>query len=741
MPRRTLPLALLIASCGAPAQPASHPTAASHVEPTEPSEVQTLNEAARRGAVTDTLHGVAIADPYRALETDTPETRAWIDAQTARSAAALQRWDHDPSARQRLDTLLSIGTLGGPVVAGDRLFYTKREGDREQPALYVREADTLREAPLVDPLQYGERAALDWYYPSPSGRYIAFGISNAGDERSTLRILDVNENRVLDDTIEHAKWSAVSWLHAEDGFYYRRYPRAGEADHDPAAPDTYHMRLFFHRLGTDPAEDPLVFSPAESTDIPSASVSDDDRWLVVNNFRGWSRSEVYLFDRGRARRGRLDVPTDERPLTTVVNDQDHLYYASVHRGRLYITTNDGAPRYRIIAVDPADAADRERWQELVPEAEGAIENVAIVRDRLVVHSIEDIASRVRVHRLDGRPDGEIELPGRGEIFGFHGDPDTGRLAIAFSSFVHPPALFTWSPRARELELVDRVETDFDFQTLELGQARVASADGTEINVYYVHRRDMPRDGSNRVLLTAYGGFNVSLLPGFQRNALYWVERGGVYAVANLRGGGEHGEAWHRAGNLESKERVFEDFEAVIRWFGGESNISRPERIAITGGSNGGLLMGAMITRAPDAFGATVANVGLYDMVRYHRFPPAELWISEYGSAEDPAQLAWLHAYSPYHRVEDGTRFPAILITTADHDTRVHWAHSTKFAARLQEASGEADPHIYFHMVEQQGHGAGTRRSDTVDRYVRTFSFIEHFIGGPEGQDASSTPEP
>lgn len=734
--RHALLLAALLFGCGSGAEhtPTEPQPSGGGEEPAavaELSALQRLNARARQGAVTDTLHGVEVPDPYRALEEDSALTREWMEAQTARAREALAEWA-DPQAAARLDALLSIGVIGGPVLARDRLFYTKREGDREQPALYVREGDRLRDEPLVDPLAYGERAALDWYFPSPSGRYVAFGVSSDGDERSTLRVLDVSSGRVLDDVIDHAKWSAVTWLHSEDGFYYRRYPRPGEPDHDPAHEDTYHMRLFFHRLGASTAEDPLVFAPAEGTDFPAASISEDDRWLVVNNFRGWSRSDVYLFDRGRGRRDRLTAPSEERPLIEVVRDQDHLYTGQVHRGRLYVTTNEGAPRYRIAAVAPEQAADRARWRDVVPEGEGAIENVELLRDRIVVHFIEDIASRVRVYGLDGRPDGEIALPGRGEIFGFDGDPDTGRMAIGFSSFVHPPALYTWSTRARTLTEVDRVQTDFDFTSVTMSQARVRSADGTEINVYYAHPRDMARDGQSRVLLTGYGGFNISLLPGFQRNALYWVERGGVYAVANLRGGGEHGEEWHRAGNLANKERVFEDFEAVIRWLGGDSGISRPERIAITGGSNGGLLMGAMITRAPDAFAAVVANVGLYDMVRYHRFPPAELWITEYGSADDAEQLRWLLGYSPYHRVRDGVRYPATLITTADHDTRVHWAHSTKFAARLQDATGEAEPRVYFHMARQQGHGAGTRRSDTVERYVRLFTFVERFVGGPAG---------
>ncbi|HJL18662.1 MAG TPA: prolyl oligopeptidase family serine peptidase [Sandaracinaceae bacterium LLY-WYZ-13_1] len=735
MDTRALPLSLALAvaagGCGgSTSSPDPEPTTGDETERPERSEVQRLNERAREGAVTETLHGTEVADPYRALESDSPLTQEWIEAQTARTRQALSRW-RDPDAAERLDELLSIGVIGSPVVAGERVFYTKREGDREQPALYVREGGALRDEPLVDPLTYGERAALDWFYPSPSGRYVAFGISESGDERSTLRILDVREGEVLDDTIEHAKWSSVAWLHGEDGFYYRRYPRAGEPDYDPEAEDTYHLRLFFHELGADPAEDSLVFSPAQGTDFPSASVSRDDRWLVVNVFRGWSESDVYLFDRGRRARSRRIAPDDEHPLVEVVTGEEHLYYASVHRGRLYLTHNEGAPRYRVDAVDPDEAADRDAWETVVPEGEGAIEDVAIVRDRIVVHTIEDIASRLSVYRLNGREAGAIELPGRGEIFGLDGDPETGQLAVGYSSFVHPPALFTWSTRETELTEVDRVQTDLDFEDFELTQASVESEDGTSINVWVVHRRGMTRDGSQRVLLTGYGGFNVSLLPGFQRNALYWVERGGVYAVANLRGGGELGEEWHRAGNLGNKERVFEDFEAVLRWLGGESGISRPERVAITGGSNGGLLMGALITRAPETFAAAVSSVGLYDMIRYHRFPPAELWITEYGSADEPAQFEWLMGYSPYHHVREGVEYPAVLVTTADHDTRVHWAHSTKFAAALQEATGQPDPPVYFYMEREQGHGAGTRRSDTVERYVRLYTFVEHHVGAPE----------
>lgn len=730
--RTVLALGWIVVGCGpdSTAEPADTDDTTGHEDTSHDlSLVQRLNATARRGAVTETLHGVEVEDPYRALEEESETTSAWIDAQTARTEAVLGQWAV-PGAPERLRTLLGIGSLGPPVVAGDRLFYTKREGERERPALFLRDGGTLRDEPIVDPAEYGERAALDWFYPSPSGRYVAFGISLNGDERSTLRVLDVNAGRILDDAIEHAKWASVAWLHAETGFYYRRYPRAGEEHWNAEAPDTYHMRLFFHELGADPAADPLVFAPERNTDFPAASVSADDRWLVINSFRGWSQSDLYLFDRGRRPRGRLAAPGEDHRLIDVVTGQDHLYSAVVHRNRLFITHNDGAPRYRIDAVAPERAGDRTAWETIVPEGDAPIEDVTYARDRIVVHRMENIASTLQVFRLDGRADGEVDLPGIGELFGLDSDPETGRVALGFSSFVHPPSLLEWSTRQRELREVDRVQADFDFDSVRLGRASVRSADGTAINVYYVHPANMEINGQNRVLLNGYGGFNVSLLPGFQRNALYWVERGGVYAVANLRGGGELGEEWHRAGNLANKERVFEDFEAVIRWLGGDSGISAPDRIAITGGSNGGLLMGAMITRVPEAFRATVSGVGLYDMLRYHRFPPAELWITEYGSADLAEPFAWLHAYSPYHRVRDGVRYPAALITTSDHDSRVHWAHSTKFTARLQEASGEPDPSIYFFMQREQGHGAGTGLSDMVLRYVRLYAFIEHYLGRP-----------
>jgi prolyl oligopeptidase len=735
---RTLFVALLIAACGSTSAPAAeYPPMPDEVDAGTPaptgSALEQLNERARAGAVTDTIFGVQVEDPYRALEADDELTHEWIDFQSTRTSTAVASWSRAETA-QRLEQVLRIGTVGGASVQGDHVFYSLRDGDREQPALMVRGLGEHDEARiLVDPLTYGEHAALDWYFPSPSGRYVAFGISQNGDERSTLRVIETASGTMRPDTIEHAKWSEVSWLHDETGFYFRRYPHEGEPDWDAEHVDGYHTRLFFHALGSDPSTDLLVFSPTDGTHFPGASVSDDDRWLVVSNFAGWSQSDVHLFDRGTAGH-RINAPDAEHALMPIVVGQDHLYTARVERGQMYVLTNEDAPRYRLMRVAPAAAAsDRTTWRVVIPEGTAAVQDWTIAGDRHVLHVLDDVRSRLYVHRLDGHLDHEIELPGRGAVAGIDADAHSGRMAVTFSGYVNAPQLSIWDAHARrargasELRTIVEITSPVDLSELEVVQEHVPSTDGASIPLYYVQRRGTAHDGHAPVLLNAYGGFNISLLPNFARHPLYWVERGGIFAVANLRGGGEFGEDWHRAGNLANKHHVFEDMEAVIRWFS-SSGISRPDRIAITGGSNGGLLMGAMITRCPDAFGAVATYVGLYDMVRYHQFPPAELWVTEYGSAASEEQFHWLYDYSPYHHVRTRTQYPAILIETADHDTRVFWGHSTKFAARLQETIGGESPDVWFYREQQVGHGAGTPVSALVARYTRMYSFLEHALG-------------
>lgn len=718
-------LCVCLGSCTANSKPRSNlprGESSSAMPQALPESLAKLNAQARALGVTETLHGMPIDDPYRALEQHSELTDAWLTAQTEHTEAALGAL-RDPAREERLAKLLSIGSFSDLAVGGSRVFALVREGQREQAALF--EVTQPMGAPLLDPLTHGARAAIDWLYPSPTGRLIALGLSHNGDERSTLLVLDVEKRTLLSDSIAHAKWSSVSWLSDDSGFYYTRYPGEGEPQYNAQEPESYYPLVLFHRLGSEPKSDVVVWRSERPTDFPFAALSDDDRYLVLHNQRSWTAFDVQLFDRGADANERALAPDAKHPLTPIVTGLDKYSVGTVHQGQMYLLTNIGADRKRIVRVPVARAADQAAWQDVVPQSQATIESWMIARDRLVVHTVQDVRSQLSTRQLDGTLVRELPLPTAGSIEGLTADPKTGVLAFGFSSFFYPPAIFA-TPNDAPPSLLYQVQHDLDLASLEITQVRARSADGTEVPVHLVHRKGMVRDGNNPVLLTGYGGFNVALLPEFTRNALYWIERGGVYAVANLRGGGEYGESWHRAGMLEHKHHVFEDFEAVLRLLS-ESKISRPERIAIMGGSNGGLLVAAAITRAPELFAAAIANVGLYDMLRYHLFPPAEIWASEYGDPREPNAARWLAGYSPYHHVARAARYPAVLIESADHDTRVHWAHSTKLAARLQDAQTGERP-IYFYLEHEQGHGAGTRLRDLVVQYSRAYAFIESQLG-------------
>jgi len=718
-------LALLLAllpACGH-ATERERPTAP---QPADGDGLAALNRAMRASPQTERYGSLTVVDPYRALEADTEATRQWIDRQTARSAEML-RPHRSAQDEARLAELLAIGSIGDAIVGGTHIFVTKREGSRERAALYLMTDGKLGQVPIVDPATVGERAAIDWLYPSPDGRFVAYGISSSGDERSLLRVLDVARGEPLSEHIAHTKWTTVAWLNDGRGFYYTRYPAAGEPGFDAEKPDAYYPRVFFHALGADPKADPLVWGSETHTDFPSVTVGDSDRYVVVENHVSWTATDVHVLDRGEVVAERIDAPTQAQPFRTVVEGVDHSFDARVHRGQLLLRTNLGAPRYRIVGMDPAGPLDRDSWRPIVPQGAGTIRAFEPVGDVLALHIVQDVQSHLALWTLGGERR-DVVLPVVGSLWSLSARPAGGELSFVLSSYFAPPAIYTLDAGDPAATPQQRFEVAHDLQTDAYAVSRrtATSRDGTAINVSMVHRRDMPLDGNNRVLLSGYGGFNISLLPRFTRTALHFVEGGGVFAVANLRGGGEFGEAWHRDGMLTRKHHVFEDFEAALRMLG-DGRISTPARIAIRGGSNGGLLVGAMLTRSPQLFGAAIASVGLYDMLRYVHFPPAQLWVSEYGDPADPAVAAYLHGYSPYHQVKDGGALPATLIETADKDTRVHWAHSTKFAARLQEAGGDGGP-VLFHMRRSVGHGRGTGLTDQVEQVARQEAFLRMALG-------------
>ncbi|HEX5506250.1 MAG TPA: prolyl oligopeptidase family serine peptidase [Thermomicrobiales bacterium] len=670
--------------------------------------------------VTDRLHDDAITDPYRWLEEDSAATRAWTEQQNRYTADLLARGPGRESWRDRLGALLQAGFASSPVARGGRVFFTMRQGAQNQPLLYVREGDATRA--LLDPNTWSAdgTVAIDWWHPSPDGARVAYGVSASGDERSTLRLLDVAAGRDQGETIPDTRYCSVAWLPDAGGFFYTRLPAAGSV---PPGEENYHQRVRFHRLGADPAADPVVFGEGfPSEERFEVDLAPGGRWLLVTASEGWVKSEVYLKD---LRAGR---PDDAAGFVPVATGRDALYAGQILDDRLYLLTNDGAPNYRVFAVDPARPA-RAGWREVVPEGDALLQACRAVGPVLALCYLRDAVAAVRLADRDGRPAGDLALPGLGTVAELDGEPDGGEFFFTYTSFFDPPGIYRYDLAAGALAPYERVAAPLDTAAFVAEQVHYTSRDGTEVPMFLLHRRDLARDGRRPVVLTGYGGFNIALAPAYNAGFLAWVERGGVIAQPSLRGGSEYGERWHRAGMLGNKQNVFDDFLAAAEWLIAAGYTDR-DHLGIRGGSNGGLLVGAALTQRPELFRAVVCAVPLLDMLRYHHFLIARLWIPEYGSADDPEQYAWLRAYSPYHHVERGTRYPAILFTAAESDSRVHPLHARKMAALVQ-ASTTANPDerpVLLRVETKAGHGAGKPQGKLLDEQVDIWGFLAWQLG-------------
>ncbi|MCZ6697023.1 MAG: prolyl oligopeptidase family serine peptidase [Acidobacteria bacterium] len=674
----------------------------------------------RREEVSEELHGVRISDPFRWLEGSAdPEVLDWTAAQNRHTAALLGGRPGRERTRSRLATLLAIGVQGRPVERGGRYFHMRREGaDQNQPILYVREGVGGTDRALVDPNRLREdgTAAIDWWFPSVDGRLLACGVSEGGDEKSTLRVYEVETGRPLPDVIPRTRYCSLAWLPDGSGFLYTRYPAPGEVE--PAMED-YNRHLFRHRLGEDPTGDRKLFGEGrDMEEMLEIDLSPDGRHLVVMAFEGWTRSDLFV----------IELADPSAPCRPIAEGIDAIFRGEVIAGVLYLLTNWQAPRYRLLAVD-LNRPEPSAWREIIPEGEGVLEQAVIARSGIVAHTMRDASSSLSLHRPDGAPDRGIELPQLGTIDGLSGRHDSDELFFGFSSTTIPPTVHRLDVRTGATSVWERVEVDLDLGAYEVRQVFYRSKDGTRVPMIVAHRRDLLLDGSNPTLLYGYGGFNVSLTPVFSRALTLWLERGGVYAQASLRGGREYGEEWHRSGMRSHKQNVFDDFIAAAEWLVGE-RYTRPERLAIRGGSNGGLLAGAVITQRPDLFRAAIISVPLLDMIRYHRFLIARLWIPEIGSAESPVEFHWLRAYSPYHRVEDGVSYPAVLLTTAAGDSRVDPMHARKMAARLQEATASGHP-VLLRVGTRAGHGAGKPLSKLIEESTDDWTFLFWQLGMEE----------
>ena len=665
--------------------------------------------------VVEVLHGEAIPDPYRWLEDgDDPAVAEWTRRQNERTEAYLAAIPERPLIRRRLEQLLAIGVVGVPTPARGRYVYLRRDGSQNQPVLYVRDGIGGPDRVALDPnaLNAEGTTALDWYYPSEDGRLLAYGLSEDGSERSVLHVLDLTTLEPRPDRIPDTRAADLAWLPDATGFYYTRYPAPGSV---PEGEEQYHRSVYLHRLGTDPAADPLIFAPVEPVHWPGVSLSRDGRWLLISVSRTFDQTDLYL----------RDLAADG-PLVPVARDLPALFEGQVVGDRLYIRTNLEGPTYGLYAADP-ESPGRADWRTLVaPRTDAVLEGVSVTRAHLALNYLERATSRLVLTDLDGAAPRDVPLPAIGSVFGTGSESDGDELFYGFSSYGVPPSIYRLDLTAGAQTLWQQVEADVDPARFEVRQVTFASRDGTPVTMFVVAPRGLALDGSNPTYLTGYGGFNISMTPAFSRSLLLWLEHGGVLAVPNLRGGGEYGESWHQGGMLGTKQNTFDDCIAAAEWLIRERYTS-PERLALAGGSNGGLLAGALLTQRPDLFRAVIIQVPLLDMLRYHHFLIAKLWIPEYGSPEDPEQYLWLRGYSPYHHVRDDAPYPAVLLATAESDTRVDPMHARKMTARLQAATSSGRP-ILLRLESKAGHGAGKPLAKLVDELTDSWSFVFHELG-------------
>jgi len=672
---------------------------------------------ARVADVVDDYHGVKVADPYRWLEkTDDPETIQWVNAEDALTRAYLDRIPVRTQIKDRLEKLYAATSISSPTVVRDKYFSFRREGLQNHAVLYVRQGHYKADPRvLIDPNAFSQdgTVALDWTSFSPDGRLVAYGRSSRGDERSTLYVKNVETGEHLTDEIPGTRYCGIAWLPDGKSFYYTRYPIPGTV---PAGEENYNRKVYFHRLGDDWHNDRVVVADlVAKEELVDPYSNATDEWLLLRRSLDWSKNDLYL----------RPLPGDE-PFRPIAEGLPAEVSADIVYGKLFIRTDYQAPRFRIMTADPANPAP-DQWKELIPQQpQAVISAMKVVDHKIVLLLKEDAHSRLVVHDLDGRFLDEIKLPTLGSVGGLSGEWDDTEIFFDFDSFAFPPTIYRYALRSKDLEVVERTDVDVDTDRFETRQHWFTSKDGTRVPMFVVHRRGISLDGQNPTLLNGYGGFDISLLPNFSNGLFPWLERGGVYAVANIRGGGEFGREWHLAGRLERKQNVFDDFiaaaEALIKL-----KYTSPDKLAISGGSNGGLLVGACAVQRPDLFRAVVCAVPLLDMLRYHQFEIARLWIPEYGSADDPEQFKWLYAYSPYHNVHDGTAYPAMLIMTGDSDSRVHPLHAWKMTARLQ-AANKGDRPILMHMDRKAGHGAGKPLSKRIADEADKLAFLMNELG-------------
>lgn len=669
----------------------------------------------------DDYHGTKVADPYRWLEDDVRQSEkvaAWVKAQNEVTFGFLETIPQRKAIEKRLTELWDFEKFGAFFKAGGRYYYEHNTGLQNQYVLYV--MDSLDKEPrvLIDPNKWSDdgTVALDGMSFSDDGRYAAYGIQDGGSDWRTWRVMEIDGGRVLEDELKWLKFTSTSWTKDGKGFFYSRYDEPKEGAEFQSL--NLNQKVFYHQVGTSQASDVLVYCRPDNPEWGfQAEATEDGRYLIVTIWKGTDDKYRIVYK---------DLTEPYGMPVELIQDFDNEYTFIGNDGPvLFFKTDLDAPKRRIIAID-VRKPDRAAWKELVPEADDVLTGVSLVGNLFIAEYLKDARSQVKLFAVDGRFVSDLELPGLGSAGGFGGKRTDTETFYSFSSFAVPPSIYRYDLVTHESKLLRRAKVDFDPDSYATEQVFYNSKDGTRIPMFLTCKKGMKRDGSNPTLLYGYGGFNIAMTPRFSISRLAWMEMGGVYAQANLRGGGEYGEAWHQAGTKLNKQNVFDDFIAAAEWLIAE-RYTRREKLAIQGGSNGGLLVGACMTQRPDLFGACLPAVGVMDMLRFHKFTAGRFWVDDYGSADDPQEFKALYAYSPYHNLKDGTAYPPTLITTADTDDRVVPGHSFKFAARLQEAQA-GDAPVLIRIETRAGHGSGKPTTMLIEEIADQWAFLVKELG-------------
>lgn len=673
---------------------------------------------ARRSDQKDDYHGTAVADPYRWLEdTDSDETKAWIKAQNEVTSAYLAGIPERQGLVERLTQLWNFERYGLPVQRGGRYFYTRNDGLQNQAVLYVAESLNAEPRLLLDPNKLSEdgTVALAGWVPSEDGKRMAIGLASAGSDWREWKVLDVASGRELSDHLKWVKFSGVSWTPDHRGFFYSRYdePQPGQE----LTGTNYYQKLYYHRLGEPQENDRLIYQREDEKEWGfGGTVTEDGRYVVISVWRGTEQKNQIFYKDLQANAAVVELVTGfDAEYEFIANDGPVFWFM----------TDSDAPLRRVIAVDTTHPA-RDQWREVIPEAREVMETASFVGNRFFASYLKDAQTLVRVYAPDGSPVRDVQLPAIGTASGFSGQRTDQETFYSFTNFTTPASIYRYDVATGESTVFRQPKIQFDPAAFVTRQVFYTSKDGTRVPMFITHKRGLVLDGNNPTLLYGYGGFNISLTPGFQVTNVVWMERGGVYAVPNLRGGGEYGREWHEAGMKDRKQTVFDDFIAAAEWLI-ENKYTTSQKLAIRGGSNGGLLVGAMMTQRPDLCRAALPAVGVMDMLRYHKFTIGWAWVSEYGSSDESHAFSNLIQYSPLHNLKPGTAYPATMVTTADHDDRVVPGHSFKFAATLQHAHQGSYP-VLIRIETSAGHGAGTPTTKQINEAADVLAFLTRELG-------------